>query len=51
MIGRKRAAVDVVEVLVDGEDGLEEETEDQRLRRAIAAARLPLRKPGARPDA
>jgi hypothetical protein len=51
MIGRKRAAVDVVEVLVDGEDALDETTEDERLRRAIAAARLPLRKLGARPDA
>jgi hypothetical protein len=51
MIGRKRAAVDVIDVLVDGEDGLEEEAEDKRLRLAIAAARLPQRKPGARPDA
>ena len=51
MIGRKRAAVDVVDVLFDGEDGLDEAREDERLRTAIAAARLPQRKPGARPDA
>ncbi|THD49331.1 MAG: hypothetical protein E7774_01440 [Bradyrhizobium sp.] len=51
MIGRKRAAVDVIDVLVDGEDDLDEGAEDERLQRAIAAARLPQRKPGARPDA
>jgi hypothetical protein len=44
MIGRKRAAVDVVEVLFDDDD-LDGEAMDQRLSAAIAGARLrpPLR--------
>jgi hypothetical protein len=43
MIGRKRAAVDVVEVLFD-DDGLDDAAMDQRLSAAIASARLrPLR--------
>jgi len=50
-IGRKRAGVHVIEVLVDGEDDLEETIKDERLRRAVAAARLPPRKPGASPAA
>ena len=51
MIGRKRAAVDVVEVLVDGQDDLDDAEKDERLRRAVAAARLAPRKPGASPAA
>ena len=51
MIGRKRAAVDVVEVLVDGQDDLDDAEKDERLRCAVAAARLPPRKPGASPAA
>ncbi len=39
MIGRKRAGVDVVEVLFDDVD-LDEAAQDQRLSAAIAAARL-----------
>jgi hypothetical protein len=39
MIGRKRAAVDVVEVLFDNDD-LDEAAKDQRLGAAIAGARL-----------
>jgi len=63
MIGRKRAAVDVVEVLFD-DDELDGAAKNRRLSAAIAAARLsppprqagsiaarPRRKPGARPDA
>ena len=50
-IGRKRAGVDVVEVLVDGEDDLDDAIKDERLRRAVAAARLPPRKLGASPAA
>ena len=50
-IGRKRAAVDVIEVLVDGQDDLDDAVKDERLRRAVAAARLPPRKPGASPAA
>jgi hypothetical protein len=47
MIGRKRAAVDVVEILFDDDD-LDSETMDQRLSAAIAGARLrpPPRGPG-----
>jgi hypothetical protein len=47
MIGRKRAAVDVVEVLFDDDD-LDPEAMGQRLSTAIAGARLrsPLREPG-----
>jgi hypothetical protein len=40
MIGRKRAAVDVVEVLFDDDD-LDADAMDQRLAAAIAGARLP----------
>ena len=39
MIGRKRAAVDVVEVLFD-DDNLDADAKDQRLSAAIAGARL-----------
>ncbi len=39
MIGRKRAGVDVVEVLFD-DDGLDGAAQDQRLSAAIAGARL-----------
>jgi hypothetical protein len=46
MIGRKRAAVDVVEVLFD-DDNLDGAAKDQRLSAAIAGARLrPLRGSG-----
>ena len=48
-IGRKRAAVDVVEVLVDGDEDVDDATKDERLRHAVAAARLPPRKLGASP--
>jgi hypothetical protein len=65
MIGRKRAAVDVVEILFD-DDNLDADAKDERLSAALAAARLrplrgsgssifggaairPRRKPGARP--
>ena len=50
-IGRKRAGVEVVEVLVDGEDDLDDAIKDERLRGAVAAARAPPRKLGARPAA
>jgi hypothetical protein len=50
-IGRKRAGVEVIEVLVDGEDDLDEAIKEERLRAAVAAARLPPRKPGASPEA
>ena len=50
-IGRKRAGIEVVEVLVAGEDDLDDGVKDQRLRDAVAAARLPPRKLGARPAA
>ncbi len=49
MIGRKRAAVDVVEVLFDDDD-LDGAAKDERLSAAIAGARLrPLRELGRRP--
>jgi hypothetical protein len=41
----------VVEVLVDGEDDLDDAIKDERLRGAVAAARAPPRKLGARPAA
>jgi hypothetical protein len=50
-IGRKRAGIEVVEVLVDGEDDVDDRLKDERLRDAVAAARLPPRKLGARPAA
>jgi len=50
-IGRKRAGIEVVEVLVDGEDDLDDTIKDERLHGAVAAARLPPRKLGARPAA
>jgi len=50
-IGRKRAGIDVVEVLVDGEGDLDDAIKDERLRRAVAAAQLPPRKLGASPAA
>jgi hypothetical protein len=50
-IGRKRAGIEVIEVLVDGENDLDDGIKDERLRAAVAAARLPPRKLGARPAA
>jgi hypothetical protein len=50
-IGRKRAGVEVVKVLVDGEDDLDDGVKNERLRQAVEAARLPPRKLGARPAA
>jgi hypothetical protein len=50
-IGRKRAGIEVVEVLVDGEDNVDDTIKDERLHGAVAAARLPPRKLGARPAA
>lgn len=49
-IGRSRAGVEVVEVLVDGADELDDAIKDERLRSAVAAAQLPPRKPGASPE-
>ncbi len=49
MIGRKRAAVDILEVLFD-DDNLDGAAKDERLSAAIAGARLrPLRESAARP--
>jgi hypothetical protein len=50
-IGRKRAGVEVVEVLVDGEGDMDDAIKDERLLGAVAAARLPPRKLGASPAA
>jgi hypothetical protein len=48
-IGRKRAGVEVIDVLVDSDDELDDAIKDDRLRDAVASARLPPRKPGASP--